>query len=485
MVPAPSRIPETSESSAASLGELAAVETVEGAPSATAAPVPPPVCVFEADAIEEAVTLVDERSLLAKLWYAVAGSVEGVFGLVSLVAGLAVLASIPILQFASLGYLLEVSGRIARTGRLRHGFIGLRPAARVGSLVVGTGLMLLPISFVSSMWRSAMLIDPSSRVTLGWHVALLVVTPLLLVHIVSAWYCGGKLRHFFWPLLTPVFLALWLLRRLLGSRFLLPLVQAVVGVFSPRLLKELTTVPPLGSWCPPVILWEGVRRGGIYVRARDALWDFVVSLRLPYYFWLGLRGLAGAIVWLFVPVMLIISTTNMPLEDRDAARGLGGLAGFVGSLLLAAVVLYLPFLQAHFAAENRFVAMFELGKIRALFRRAPIAFWLALLVTLAFSLPLYLLEIEAIPRETLWLSSIVFVVFMWPARFATGWAVARARRRDKPRFFLSRWGSRLAALPVVAFYVLLVYFTPYLLWNGSLGLFAQHAFLTPAPFLGL
>ena len=48
------------------------------------------------------------------------------------------LAAIPIVQFLSLGYLLEAGGRIARTGRFRDGFIGVRTAARVGSIVLGT-----------------------------------------------------------------------------------------------------------------------------------------------------------------------------------------------------------------------------------------------------------------------------------------------------------------------------------------------------------
>lgn len=59
------------------------------------------------------------------------------------------------------------------------------------------------------------------------------------------------------------------------------------------------------------------------------------------------------------------------------------------------------------AVPPRFVAMFELGTVRRMFQRAPIAFWFALFVTLGFSLPLYLLKIEYVPRETVWLPSVV------------------------------------------------------------------------------
>ena len=71
---------------------------------------------------------------------AIASAWEWLFGTVSLIGGLALLATIPILQLLSLGYLLEVSGRVARTGRLRSGFIGVRKAARVGSIVLGVWL---------------------------------------------------------------------------------------------------------------------------------------------------------------------------------------------------------------------------------------------------------------------------------------------------------------------------------------------------------
>ena len=105
------------------------------------------------------------------------------------------------------------------------------------------------------------------------------------------------------------------------------------------------------------------------------MWDYITGMRLPYLFWLGLRGFVGATIWLFVPVMMIVGTTHLSLEDPQAARGLGALSGLCGSLLLAGVMLYLPFLQAHLAAERKFAAIFAWREIRRLFRRAPLAFW--------------------------------------------------------------------------------------------------------------
>jgi len=62
--------------------------------------------------------------------------------------------------------------------------------------------------------------------------------------------------------------------------------------------------------------------------------------------------------------------------------------------------------------------------------------------------------------------------------------VGRAVNRYRRRHWVFRWLSRLAMLPVVAIYVVIVYFTQYLSWYGVWSLYEQHAFLVPAPFLG-
>jgi hypothetical protein len=152
---------------------------------------------------------------------------------------------------------------------------------------------------------------------------------------------------------------------------------------------------------------------------------------------------------------------------------------------MAFVLLYLPFLQTRFAAENRLAAMFEWSEIRRLFRRAPLAWFFALLVTLAFALPLYLLKIEPPPRELWWTLTIFFIVFIYPARLLTGWAVGRAMHHHKPRHFAFRWLARLLAIPVILFYLLILFFTQYTSYLGPASLLEQHAFLLPAPFAGM
>jgi len=96
-----------------------------------------------------------------------------------------------------------------------------------------------------------------------------------------------------------------------------------------------------------------------------------------------------------------------------------------------------------------------------------------------------LLKVELTPQEVAWLPALFFVAFIFPARVLTGWALGRAFRREQPRLWLSRWLSRLAAIPVVGIYALITYFTQFLSWHGAPALLEHHAFMVPAPLLGL
>ena len=365
---------------------------------------------------------------LIRCFYAVCTAFEWLFGLACLFVGLAVLAALPLLQFLSLGYLLEAGGRVARSGRLRDGFIGVRLAARLGGVVAGCWPFLLPVRFVSDMARAAEIINPGGRTAANWRTALLGLIGLTFLHLVCACARGGKLRYFLWP-----FNFVWVARRLV--------------------------------------------RGGYYTEARDAVWDMVTALRLPYYFWLGFRGFVGAFAWLLLPVTLL-AVGHAPFPAAP-------LFGFLGALMLAIVLMYLPFLQMRLAATNRLREVFNLRAVRADFARAPVAFAFSFVITLLFALPLYLLKIEIVPREAAWLPSLVFIAFIFPARLLTGWALGRAKRREKPRHWFFRWTARVPLLPAALFYVLIVFFTQYTSWNGAWSLYEQHAFLLPVPFFGV
>jgi hypothetical protein len=369
-----------------------------------------------------------DRRLLATAYRiigAIASAAEWFFGLIALVLGLSMLAALPLVQFASLGYFLESSARVARTGRLRDGFIGVRRAARVGGLATAIWLTLVPAWLVSSYAHSAQLIDPGGPVARSWRVGLVVVTAVSLLHIATSCARGGRFRHFLWPVGHPF----WLCRQL--------------------------------------------RDGVLYREARDSLWAFVAALRLPYYFRLGLVGFLGTLAWLIVPAILIGATQRFPV------------LGALGALLLAFIVPFLPFLQVRYAVEGQVSALFSRRAIRDRFRRAPWAFAFSLLVLLVAAIPLYLLKLEMIPREAAWLPSLVFVVFLAPARLLTGWAYARSQRRDRPRHWLFRVLGRLAIIPTAALYVLVVFLAQYTSWGGVSSLYEQHAFLLPVPFLNM
>lgn len=363
--------------------------------------------------------------LLRKLGRSIASGSDWLFGLAVLVVGLSVLAALPVVQFLSLGYFLESSARVARTGRLRDGLIGVRRAARTGGIVLGCLISLLPLWLASSYAESADLIDPGGTVAQRGRVVLAIVTALTFIQITTACARGGRLRHFLWPFGIPF----WLVRK--------------------------------------------IRAGGLYTESRDGFWEFVAAFRLPSYFRLGLVGFLGTLAWIVVPASLIAASGRFPV------------LGFLGAFLLAIVAPSLPFLQVRHAVEGRTSALFSLRSVRERFRRAPWALAFALMVLLVAAVPLYLLKIEMIPREAAWLPSVVFVIFLAPAHLLVGWAYARSWRRYRPRHWTVRALGRIAIIPVALFYVLVVVLAQYTSWGGIWSLYEQHAFLLPVPFLNM
>ena len=363
--------------------------------------------------------------LTGRVGRGLASAADWVFGLISLVLGLSTLAALPVIQVLSLGYFLESAARVARTGRLRDGLIGVRPAARIGCLATSIWLALVPAWFVGSYAGSAELIEPGGAAARNLRIGQVIVTLISLVYVAISCGRGGRLRDFLRPWGHPF----WLVRRL--------------------------------------------RAGGLYTEARDGLWAFVASLRVPYYFRLGLVGFVGTLAWLVVPAILIGATQRFPV------------LGALGAILLAVIVPFLPFLQVRYAVEGRLSALFSRRAIRDRFRRAPWAFAFSLFVLLVAAIPLYFLKIEMIPREAAWLPSLVFVIFLAPARLLTGWAYARSGRRDSPRHWIFRILGRIAITVAAVLYVVVVFIGQYTSWGGVGSLYEQHAFLLPVPFLNM
>jgi hypothetical protein len=135
------------------------------------------------------------KPLARVLWRALAG----LFGWLCLVIALALLSSMPVLNFLAFGYLLEAAGRTARSGRWRDGIFGGRQAGIAGSVAVAGWLLVLPTRFISSLWTDATLLGetsaPSLRFTsdlLTWLSAGLAVAVVLGLLWGGARYAGKE-----------------------------------------------------------------------------------------------------------------------------------------------------------------------------------------------------------------------------------------------------------------------------------------------------
>lgn len=447
--------------------------------ASTATPQPPPI-IRSISTSQTATHLASENASPKQSWvFRLLGLIRLIasraFGFVSVIFLLAVAANIPIVQLFSFGYLLEVSGRLARKQRLRDAMIGLKKASVLGGIILGTWLTLLPVRGLSGFWYEAYLIDPESRQTQNLRTALTVVLTVAIMHIASVWFCGGKLRYFFWPLIAPFSFGIWVARRLAGTFLFRKILSWTVGLLSPVLVDDICNVEPISDWFVPALCLKRIRAGNVYVTCRDGVWDFVHSLNLVHYFMLGLKGLVGTVAWLSVPTALLVLATYS--ED-----GMAILSGLFGVIIAIPVFMVLPFLQAHFATDGRLRRFVEIRAVFKNYGRAPFAHVTALLFALALALPLFVLKIEQIPAELVWSLSIVFILFSWPARVGVGWAYGRGANRDRSTRWWIRYPLVIVGMPIALAFALILTLTRYVSWDGALSLIENHVFLLPAPF---
>lgn len=370
-------------------------------------------------------------SFLGRLLAVCTAIVRNVFDYLWLVTILAVMTALPVIQLIAFGYLLDVAGRLASGAKLRDTLDWLRPAGRLGLAIVAIATFAAPIHLLTHWARAADLVSPGTPQAEAIRRLSVVLVFIAVPYLGWAWVRGGRLGDYLWP--RPI-----------------------------EFLKR--------GWRPTTWLY-----------ASDRLWDFIVSWHFPKRFWLGVRGAFATLVWL-LPAIVIIAA------NREGQTGLAGLVGGLAFLAMGVSLLYLPMLQANFAAENRIKAMFQWKRIRQDFRRAPWA-WLAAMVLslVVLPIPLYLLKIEPPPPELVWLPTWFFIFLMLPARIACGLALRRARSKPEPTgkwAIVSRWTVRLAMPAVVGTYLLFVYLSQYVSWDGLQTWVQQHAVLVPVPFVG-
>ena len=355
---------------------------------------------------------------------------RGVFQYLSLVTILAIMTALPLIQLIAFGYLLDVAGKLARGSRLGEAVAWRETAGRLGLAAIVLFLLSLPIQLLAHWSVAAEIITPGALNARLMRLAAVVLAFMALAYVSWAWVRGGRLRNYLWP--API---QWLM-----------------------------------SFWRPSIWFDGA----------DRFIQMVRSLELLRLLWLGIRGALATLIWL-LPATVIIAA------ERNGRTGLAGLIGAIAFICLGIALMYLPMLQANFAAENRFLAMFSVRKIRQDFKHAPWAWWGAMFATLVLPIPLYLLKIEPPPRELIWLPTWFFILLMLPARIACGLALRRARRltlKTGRWAFVMRWTARLAIPPLVGVYLLFVYLSQYLSWDGLQTWIQQHAVLVPVPFVG-
>lgn len=352
---------------------------------------------------------------------------EWFFGLITMVTVLAILAVIPIINLISLGYLVQMGANISRTGILKNGLIGVKKSAIFGRIIFGAWLCLFPSRFLLELKIAAELTDPSGDRVQLFSNLYQVTLFLTILHILWACLRGGKLRHFFWP--------------------------------------------------APIKFYKWLKEKHSFSQYAQILWNYLSQIQIKSYFTLGFKAFLGGFLWLIFPLGLMIFASFLPPA--------GLLITIPTGFLLMWVVLHLPFLQIHLANEGNFKAIFDYKTIRMQFKKAPLLIWFSLSITILFTAPLYLLKIELTPKEIAWLPSLLFILFIFPTRLLAGFALYRSSNKDIPAHKFFQWISKIALIPVLLAYVLLVYITQYLSWNGAYSLLEQHAFLVPAPLLGL
>ena len=354
-------------------------------------------------------------------------SAQLLFGVASLVFLLSVIAAVPVLNLFVLGYLLEVEGRVARSGRLRDAFPLIRVAPRVGSIALGVYVWTLLLRLLAQRSGDAYIIDPGGlsdrRLALFSTVAWVLVT----IHLCLALARGGGLPTF----IRPIKNIRWLFARWKERDYLETASHHVQSFFS--------------------------------------------EFQLRHHFSLGLRGFIVALTWLIVPSVLYVSATR----PEGGAAVFTVLIGF----LLTIVFAWVPFLQARFAAENRFRAGFEIRQVKELFRHAPFAFLIATIVVYVLALPMYLFKAVQLPSDAQWPITLIFILSIYPARVATGWVYHRAVVR-RELGLRSWWATRVfvrlgLVFPLLGVYTFILYFTQFIAADGKAELVKHHAFLLP------
>lgn len=361
----------------------------------------------------------------------IAWLVQAVFGGLSLLLVLAILSALPVINLIGLGFLLDVQGRVGRSGKLSHAFPLLDIAPRIGVICLGFWLMLMPVRLLTDFAADATLLQPGSGKTNFLNGLATLVQVAITIHLCCALARGGSV----WCFLRPIKNIRWVISRLRQGEFFSGIATSMKGLYH--------------------------------------------EFSIPAQFRLGLIGLLGALAWILIPTAM--------LGTPEASRGLPMVVTVVGGAILAIVLTWLPILQTEFATTGQWRSLLALSKARRLFRQTPAVWTVSYLFIYALSLPLFLFKVVSPPRDAMWLLTIVFIISLYPMKLILGMAYFRAARlmndeENHQPFFLWRWVWSLASVLLLAFYVFIFFFTQFISEDGTQALFENPVFSLPSPF---
>ncbi len=366
------------------------------------------------------------RDPLKSIAWLAQGLVGTLFGIILLAA----MAAVPLLNVLAYGYLLEIVGRVARTGRFRSACYLTPLTSRLAGIVIVVSLLVFPLRFLTGIARDASLVAPGGVAAWAWAAGTilggLLAGGLLLLMIGR----GGSGWWFFRPLNN----FRWIRTRLGEGRY-----------------------------------WQDADR------AIDEVW---AALRPWHHFRLGLIGMVGVYLWLALPTFLFAQAAENTGRLQTLLLILGGSA-------LILVLGWLPFLQAHFCETGRWRAFLEWRVVRERFRRSPFCWTLS--ATLLFALSTLVLLYVALvkyklpPHDALWDVMIVFLVTVAPAKILVAWAWHRSEGKPEP-WRTWQWLNRFLLATALGYYI---YFLFLARTGGQLGekaIWQHHALILPFPF---
>lgn len=430
---------------------------------------------MRASAVELSAAVPDASGLLRRCGRWVLGAAQVVAGAAVWVLALSFGVVVPGVGFAVLGALLVLEGRLARGESV---WPALEAAPRWGGVLAIAWLAVLPARLLWAATLDARVIAPTGAAPRVLFVLTLGAAALALAHLALAVARGAQPSALLWP---PSNLR-WLrasLGEALATRRLRVAAGGAVSAAAPAVagarepagaVANSGSAPGLTGASPGARAEARRSTPGLAAHLVRPLGALLQATRA------GMVACLAALGWLLLPALLWLGARG---THADAPRP--GLVLLGGAALLPVLAL-LPWLQAGFAASGDWRDLFRWRAVRQRFRRAPLAWAFALLLTYALTTPLYLLKVVLLPRDAGWVVALLFVVTAVPVRCALGLAWRRAGRRHAPAHLAWVWFARVLILAVLLGTTVALYLAPIVDVHGRWALLAHHAFLLPSPF---